>query len=84
MENKARISGLIVRAKSGDQEALTQIVQRFQPILKKYSHRIGNDDAYSDLVIWIINAVKRYQLGNNWGKNEPNRFLLIKKGKYKQ
>ncbi len=83
MGRQIKLSELIARAKSGDQEALAQVVERFQPILKKYSRRLDNDDAYSDLVTWIISAVKRYQPGTNWGKDELQRFLAQGKSKHK-
>jgi len=83
LDKKTKLSELIARVKSGDQEAIAQIVERFQPLLKKYGYRFGSDDAYSDLVIWMINAIKCYQPGTNWGKDELHRFLLYEKSKCK-
>jgi len=83
MNRKTKLSELIARAKNGDQEALAQIIKRFQPIIKKYGHRFGNDDAYSDLIIWLINTVKRYRPKTNWGKDELHRFLSHEKNKHK-
>jgi len=84
MKKKPKLRELIARAKGGDQEALAQVVDRFQPILKKYSRCFDNDDVYSDFVIWIIGAVKRYRPGTNWGKEELHRFLSHEKSKHKR
>lgn len=52
---------LINKAKTGDTEAMMQIVRRFTPLLKKHSSQLGYDEAYSDLVMWIVTAVNRYK-----------------------
>jgi len=77
---KIRLSELIARAKNGDQEALVQVIERFLPIIKKYSRDLDNDEAYSDLVTWIIAAVKRYKPKTSWGKDELNSYLSDREG----
>ena len=79
MGKKTKLSTLVKRAKGGDQEALAQIVERFQPVMKNYGRRLGNDDAYYDLVIWIIGAVKGCQAVDKWDKDKTNRFPLYEK-----
>lgn len=56
---------LIDNAQKGDDEALTQIIVRFTPAIKKHSHQLGYDEAYSDLVLWMITAVKHYRPRNS-------------------
>jgi DNA-directed RNA polymerase specialized sigma subunit len=60
MPEKPRLKELIAMVASGNQDALSQLVHRFIPIIKKYSHQLGYDEAYADLVIWVIEAVYRY------------------------
>ncbi len=79
MQKGPRLRELIIRAKSGNKEAMAQVVQRFTPIIKKYSRRLGYDEACSDLELWIIEAVHRYQPCSTWGKNELNRYFFRKK-----
>ncbi|SFG98619.1 hypothetical protein SAMN05660649_03401 [Desulfotomaculum arcticum] len=74
-----RLTELIARAQNGDQEALAQVVERFLPIVKKYSHDLDHDEAYSDLIAWIVVAVNRYKPKSNWGKNELSFYLSNKK-----
>jgi len=76
---KIRLTELIARAKNGDQEAFAQVVERFLPIVKKYSRDLDHDEAYSDLIAWIIVAVSRYKPKTNWGKDELRFYLYNKK-----
>jgi DNA-directed RNA polymerase specialized sigma subunit len=61
LQRKPKLRELIALAKNGDEEAMTQVVKRFIPIVKKYSRQLGYKEACSDLVIWILEAVHRYQ-----------------------
>ncbi|MCG0276047.1 MAG: helix-turn-helix domain-containing protein [Thermosediminibacteraceae bacterium] len=61
MGKNPKLRDLISRAKEGDEEAIVQLVKRFTPIVKKYTGKIGNGEMYSNLIEWIIKAVKRYQ-----------------------
>ncbi|CCQ92481.1 hypothetical protein CULT_100018 [[Clostridium] ultunense Esp] len=60
MERSPKLRELMVRAKSGDLEALEQIISKLNPMIKKISRDLGYDEAYSDLVLWVVNAVHRY------------------------
>jgi hypothetical protein len=75
MQKKPKLRELISRAKAGDRQALAEIVQRLTPLVKKYSRRLGYTDACSDLVSWILAAVKRYKPKTAWGKNELERYF---------
>ena len=61
MQRGQKLRELINQAKSGDEEALSQVIQRLTPLLRKYSQDMGYDEACSDLVKWIVEAVHRYQ-----------------------
>ncbi|MEW6425632.1 MAG: helix-turn-helix domain-containing protein [Bacillota bacterium] len=80
MQRKPKLREMIDKARSGDQEALIQVVQRLTPLIKKYSRRLGYHDAYPDLVFWILAAVKRYKPKTTWGKDELERYFS---GKHK-
>jgi len=58
---KPTLHELIVKAKCGDQEAISEIVTRFIPIIRKYSRQLGYEEAYSDLVEWMVRSINRYQ-----------------------
>lgn len=78
MRKKLRLRELITRAKSGDSEAMNQVVQRFTPVVKKYSRRLGYNEACSDLVLWIVSAIHRYRPNTTWGRDELERYFTRK------
>jgi hypothetical protein len=78
LQRKPKLRELIDLAKSGNEEAMTQVVKRFIPIVKKYSRQLGYEEACSDLVTWIIEAVYRYRPNTTWGRDELNRYFSRK------
>jgi len=78
LQRKPKLRELIALAKSGNEEAMTQVVKRFIPIVKKYSRQLGYEEACSDLMTWIIEAVYRYQPNTTWGRDELNRYFSRK------
>jgi len=78
MSEKPRLRELIDMAVSGNQDAMSQLVDRFTPIIKRYSRQIGYDEACADLVVWMIEAVYRYQPNTTWGREELERYLSRK------
>jgi len=83
MKNKQKLRELIFLAKNGDEDAFIQVVHRFLPIAKKYSQRMGYEDASADLVVWIVNAIHRYLPKTNWGVEELEMYLLFKREREK-
>ncbi|KKM13003.1 hypothetical protein SY88_00055 [Clostridiales bacterium PH28_bin88] len=76
MQRKPKLRELIAKAQSGERDAVNEVVHRFIPLIRKYSRRLGYDQACADLVVWIVSAVHRYQPNTKWGKNELERCLL--------
>jgi len=78
LQRKPKLRELISLARSGNEEAMTEVVNRFIPIIKKYSRQLGYEEASSDLVFWIIKAVHRYRPNTTWGRDELNRYFSNK------
>jgi len=55
----------MAQAKKGSTKAMIQMIERFMPMLKKYSRLLGYEDAYHELVEWMIKAIKRYKEYSN-------------------
>lgn len=54
---------LIEIAKGGNQDAMLQIIEKFQPILRKYTHMSNySEDVYSELVLNLIELVHKIDL----------------------
>lgn len=58
---KPKIKTLITEAQKGDQDAVVLLVRRFIPVVKKYSRWMGYEEAYADLVVWIVSTVNKYK-----------------------
>ncbi len=54
------LDDLLERARNGDAEAVQRIVLMLDPILRKHSRMVGDDDAYSELVEWLLKAIEKY------------------------
>lgn len=66
----SELAKLIEKPKSGDKEALLEIVLRFKPAVKKFSKELNYPEAESDLIITIIELVKKIHLENFSEKND--------------
>lgn len=60
MNNQTKLREKIINAQNGDKNATYQILLQFNPLIKKYSRILGYDDAYSDLIIWMVQAIRSY------------------------
>lgn len=56
------ICRLLVKAQQGDEKAMLELINRFQPLLKKYAKKLGYDDAYEDCLLFFIELVKTMDL----------------------
>lgn len=79
MAKKPKLKELILKAQSGDKDALNQVVERFEPIVKKYARRYGDEDVYSEIVEWIIKETMRYKEKTTWGREELKNIFANKK-----
>ncbi len=46
-------------AKYGDRDAALKMIQQFQPLLQKYSRKLGYEDAYNDLILFFIELISK-------------------------
>lgn len=49
---------LISKTKDGNEEATLEIIQRFTPLIKKYSKKLRYDGAETDLLITLLESIK--------------------------
>ena len=56
------ICKLLARAQQGEEEAMLELVGKFQPLLWKYATKLRYDDAYEDCRLFFIELVKTMDL----------------------
>lgn len=56
------ICRLLAKAQQGDEEVMLELINRFQPLLKKYAKKLRYDDAYEDCLLFFIELVKTVDL----------------------
>lgn len=53
---------LINSVKRDDKEAMTELIDRFRPLLKKYAAKLSYEDAYEDMVLYYIELIRSIDL----------------------
>ncbi|SHK61564.1 RNA polymerase sigma factor [Tepidibacter formicigenes] len=61
---------IIEKAKDGDKEAFIEIINKFEPTLKKFSRELNYELAETDLIIALIEIVKGIKSSNFKTKND--------------
>ncbi|MBU5445530.1 MULTISPECIES: helix-turn-helix domain-containing protein [Paenibacillaceae] len=58
------IMELIHLAQQGDRQAVAELIERYEPLINKYSryHGVINEDCRQQLVIEFILAIRRFDL----------------------
>ena len=56
------ICSLLEKAQQGDNTAMMELIDKFQPLLKKYARKLNYDDAYEDCLLFFIELVKTMDL----------------------
>ena len=53
---------LVTSAQSGDNEAMLELIRRFNPLLRKYAKILASEDAYSDLLCDFIEMIRKLKI----------------------
>lgn len=65
---KRKLSSVLREAKQGDAEALMEILLMFDPVLRKYSYKLGYEDAKQDLILELLGMINKMPLLELEGK----------------
>jgi len=94
VKQKERLGGLILKMKSGDEEAFVKLIDTFSPMIRKYSYQMGYDDDFTqELIERLIYAIHRfnpevYNRGKGSAEDydmdllEANLVIWVKNSKY--
>lgn len=73
---------LLLSSYEGDSLAIIALVEKFQPILKKYAYMLNYEDAYYDLLVKLIELIKSPNLQGINSPEDASILLYIKKSIY--
>ena len=56
------LSGKILEAQRGNQNCMLDLIRTFQQLLHKYAYKLHYEDAFSDLVISLIEVIYKIKI----------------------
>ncbi|URZ17343.1 sigma-70 family RNA polymerase sigma factor [Clostridium felsineum] len=51
------LKNIIIQSKNGDKDCMLLMIQKFMPLIKKYSNKLSYDDAREDLIIGFMEII---------------------------
>lgn len=69
---------LIERAQKDDNLAMLELIERFDPLLKKYAAKLRYEDAYDDLLLFFIERIKNFNQEKQICRNDGAIASYIK------
>ena len=63
------LSYLVKEAQTGNKKYMLEIIEKFDPLLKKYGRKLTYDDAYADIMLCLIETIKNIPIFNNINLN---------------
>lgn len=69
---------LLIKSSKGDNDALLKVIEKFQPLLRKYAHNLNYEDAYSDLMCNLIETCKSFDMNNIRTPTQATLVVYIK------
>lgn len=69
----------ILKAQSGSEDATLLLVDRFNPLLKKYARKLNYEDSYNDLLVEFIALIKGIDVSNLNVKGDGSIVSYISK-----
>lgn len=70
---------LIIKSQAGDQESTLALIEKFNPLIKKYAYKLYYEDAYNDLLVDFIELIHNLNLEFIRYKNEGGIVTYISK-----
>lgn len=68
---------IIEKSQSGNVDATLMLIEKFNPLLKKYAYKLSYDDAYNDLLIDFIELLHNMKIENIHNKSEGSVISYI-------
>lgn len=69
----------ILSYQAGDKECAWDVIQQFNPLLKKYAYFLGCEDGYEELSVQLLSMLKKINLSSFTSKNDAVLISYIQK-----
>lgn len=76
------IFDLIVQSKESNVDATMTLINKFNPLLKKYAYKLFYEDAYNDLLVDFIEFIHNFQLDHMRRRDDGSLVSYISKTIY--
>jgi len=76
------IFDLIVQSKDCNVNATMALINKFNPLLKKYAYKLFYEDAYNDLLVDFVELIQNIQLEHMHSRDEGSLISYIRKTIY--
>jgi len=73
------IFDLITKSQAGDFNATMELIDKFNPLLRKYAYKLFYDGAYDDLLVDFIELLHKIQLDNIRDRSEGSLVSYLHK-----
>lgn len=60
-------------------EQMYQLIKKFNPLIRKYSYKLGYEDAYADIVVRFIEKIQKINLNTLKSTDDNSMLKYIKK-----
>lgn len=70
----------IKAAQAGDKESINKLIEKFQPLLRKYAYKLSYEDAYEDLLLYFIELILSLKSSILSNTNDARLVSYISKG----
>ena len=78
----SELHDLLLKAKDGDSSCCLSLIEKFQPLLKKYAYKLDYEDAYNDLLLEFIAFIKYVKINDIRNSDDITLLSYIKRSVY--
>ncbi len=64
------LNHMVKKAQEGNEKSMIELIQKFSPLIRKYSRKLNYDDAEADIIIFLIETIKKIPIFNNINLNK--------------
>ncbi len=64
------LNQMVKKAQEGNKKSTIELIEKFSPLIRKYGRKLNYDDAEADIIIFLIETIKKIPIFNNINLNK--------------